>query len=105
MDLLLSNTQTWVILIGALVPLGGYVINRFAPWVSEQVKALVQVLLAAVSGALYTALETNSFGWNGTTIELVLSAVAAALFAHNLLYRPGKINSKLGATETGPVKE
>jgi hypothetical protein len=105
MHLLLSNTQTWVILIGAIVPLGGYILNRFAPWTSETVKATVQVLLAAVAGALYTALDTSVFGWNGATLELVLSAVAAALFAHNLLYRPGKINTRLGATESAPVRE
>jgi hypothetical protein len=99
MHLILGNHQFWVILIGAIVPIGGYILNRLGPWVSESVKALVQVVLAAVAGALYVALDTNVFGFNEPTIQLVFSAVAAALLAHNFLWKPAKINEKLGATE------
>lgn len=99
MRLLLENAQLWVILIGSIVPLGGYVLNKLAPWTTEPVKAAIQVVLAAAAGALYTALDTKVFGWNDETVSLVLSAVAAALFAHNFLFRPGKINTRLGATE------
>lgn len=95
----MKNAQIWVILIGAIVPLGGYVLNRVGPWVTETVKALVQVALAAVAGALYTALDTDVFGWNHETLQLVLSAVAATLIAHNVLWQPAKVNVKLGATE------
>lgn len=104
MNLLLANTQLWVLVVGALTPLGGYVLNRFAPWASETVKGIVQVLLAAVTSALFTALDTSVFGFNQTTLQLVISGVVAALMAHNWLYRPAKVNTKLGATEhTVPV--
>lgn len=104
MHLLLDNQQLWVVLIGSIVPIGGYLLNKVAPWVNETTKALVHVALAAGAGALYTALETSVFGWNEKTLSLVFSAVAAALFAHNLLWKPAKVNTRLGAIEhTVPV--
>lgn len=105
MHLLFTNDQLWILLIGSIVPLGGYVLNRLAPWVAESVKGVVQIVLAALAGALYTALQTSVFGWNEKTLSLVFSAVVAALFAHNLLWKPSKINTVLGASEhTVPVK-
>lgn len=105
MHLLLDSPQMWVLLIGSIVPLGGYLLNRFAPWTTEPVKGLIQVVLAGVAGALYTALETDILGWNAGTVELVLTAIVAALFAHNLLWKPAKVNTKLGAIETDVVRE
>jgi hypothetical protein len=99
MHLILKNQQLWVILIGSIVPLGGYVLNKIGPWASESVKGIVQVVLAAVAGALYTAIDTSVLGFNQTTVSLVFSAVAAALLAHNFLWKPAKINTLLGAKE------
>lgn len=95
----MNNAQYWTVLIGAIVPLGGYVLNRVGPWVSETVKALVQVVLAAAAAALYAALNTSVFGWNDRTLHLVLAGVASALIAHKVLWQPAKVNVKLGATE------
>jgi hypothetical protein len=104
MHLLFTNDQLWILLIGSIVPLGGYVLNHVAPWASETIKGVIQVVLAAAAGALYTALETSVFGWNEKTLSLVFSAVVAALFAHNLLWKPAKVNTRLGAQEhTVPV--
>lgn len=100
MNLILGNHQFWVLVIGSIVPLGGYLLNRVAPWVDETVKGIVQVILAALASALYAALDTNVFGWNNATFQLVVTGVVAALMAHNLLWRPAKVNVKLGATET-----
>lgn len=105
MNLLLDNHQLWVMLIGGLTPLITYLINKVAPWTTETVKGAIQVIMAAVTGALYTALDTNVFGWNSTTAQLVISAIVAALMAHNWLYKPAKINTKLGATELIPARE
>lgn len=95
--LTLQGKQTWALLIGSLVPLGTYVINHVGPWVSEPAKALFLVLMAAVAGGLYTALSTNSFGWNSATLQMVVTSVAAALAAHKLLWQPSTISARLGA--------
>lgn len=100
--LLFNNPQVWVTLIGAIVPLGGYVLNRFAPWASETIKAVVQVALAALASALYTAIDTNVFGANASTLQLIITGVVAALAAHGFLWKPAKVNQKLGATDPSP---
>lgn len=95
--LTLGSKQTWALLIGTLVPLVTYVINRVGPWASEPVKAFVAVLASAVSGGLYTALATTSFGWNSATLQMVLTAVAASLAAHHMLWKPSGVSAHLGA--------
>lgn len=105
MHLILANKQFLVLLLGTLTPLVGYLLNRVGPWLDEATKGFVQVLLAAVVGALFTALDTNAFGWNDTTIQLVLTAVIGALTAHHWFWKPTKINTRLGAVETTPVGE
>jgi hypothetical protein len=102
MNLLLDNPQFWAILVGSIVPLGGYVINRMAPWVDESVKATVTVVLAAIATGLYTALDTSVFGFNEPTFQLVFSGIFAALMAHKILWKPARINEKLGAIEDVP---
>jgi hypothetical protein len=99
MDLLVDNPQFWVLVIGAIVPLVTYVLNNVGPWVSETLKAGVLVVVSAAAGALYTAIGTDSFGWNEPTFQLVLSAVVGALMAHHWLWKPAKVNEKLGAVE------
>jgi peptidoglycan/LPS O-acetylase OafA/YrhL len=105
MNELLAYDQIVILIIGSLVPLIGYWLNNKLPWVSESAKAIFQVVLAAAAGAVYTALEGPNFGWNADTLNLVVTAVVAALGAHGFLWKPGKFNTKLGATETTPVRE
>lgn len=105
MNLVLGNHQLWVLLIGSLVPLVTYVLNRVGPWLSETVKAGVLVVVSAAAGAIYTALASPDFGWNVQTRELVLTAVIAALGAHGWLWKPAKVNTKLGAVEATVVGE
>jgi mannitol-specific phosphotransferase system IIBC component len=84
-ETLLPYTQVYVLVIGSLVPLAAYVINHYAPWVDERIKALVQVVVAAASAGLYQALEVGHIGLNGTTLQLVVTAIIGALGAHKLL--------------------
>lgn len=102
MDLLLDSPQLIILVLGSIVPLITYVINHYAPWISEPVKAIVLVVATACVGACYTALETNVFGFNEATLELVLTAVVGALAAHKLLWNPAKISHILGGGTNRP---
>lgn len=95
-DLALSSDQTWVALTGALVPLLMYVINHYAPWVSEKAKAIAQVAAAALVGALWQLHSNGSLDLGSAeTLQFSLTAVVSALVAHGLLYAPGGINKAL----------
>lgn len=96
MSHVIPATQYVVLAIGALVPLVTYVLNHYAPWADEKVKTVVLVVVAAVAGGLYQALEVGDLGLNAKTLSYVLSAVFAAALAHNWIYRPGTINTALG---------
>jgi hypothetical protein len=105
MHLLLGQHQLWVSVIGALVPLVTYVLNHYAPWVSEPVKAGVLVVVTAIASGLYTALATPNFGLNLITLQLVVSSVVAALLAHHWLWKPSTISTKLGAGSDAPPRQ
>lgn len=94
--LALANNQVWLAIIASLVPLVTYVLNYLGPWVTEPIKAAVLVVVAAVVGGLDTAITTNQFGWNGTTANLIITAVLAALVSHHILWKPSGISTRLG---------
>ncbi len=99
------ENQLWILLIGAVVPLVGYVLNKKAPWVDETVKAVFLLALTAVTGVVYQVAVTGGDVVSEQTLQLVLSALVAALFAHGHLYKPAKVNTKLGAHERDVVRE
>lgn len=92
-ELLVSDDQLWVIAVGSIVPLGGYVLARFTP--SQPVSAFIHVLLAAIAGGFTQAITAGSVGFNDTTFQFVLTSIAAALAAHGFLWKPAQINEKL----------
>lgn len=94
---LLPWPQLWPVVIGSLVPLVTYGLNRAAPWISQPVKAVVLVVVSAIATALYTALATNVLGFNDATLQLVLTGVVASLAAHHMLWKPSGISTLLGA--------
>jgi hypothetical protein len=104
-QLLLDNRQTIVLFFGSLAPLLAYVLNKKAPWISEPVKAAIQVIVAAAVGALTIALDNGTLALDRPTLQLVGSAVLAALVAHNFFFKPASINRVLGAVETEPKKQ
>ena len=83
-----SSYQTYVLLIGAIVPLGGYVLNKLLPTITEHAKAAVHVVLAALVTALYLALDTNVLGFNPQTPPLARSGFVSALFPNGSFVNP-----------------
>ena len=88
--------RLWALAAGLIVPLGGYVVNYVGPQVSEKAKAIVQVILAAVAGAVVELVDLGSVSFDAVTLEYVLTAVIAALGAHGLLWKPSSISADLG---------
>lgn len=90
------SVQTWALILGAITPLFTYILNHYAPWISEAAKAIALAVVSGVVGALWAAIETGVFGWNDATVQLVLTAILGAFGAHALIFKPAGINSKLG---------
>jgi hypothetical protein len=106
-QIVISDHEFYVLLIGSIVPLGGYLSNAGSEWLlggsrlgalvkSQSFKGLMQVVLTAIAGYLYTALSTDVHGFVNIS-QGAFSAVVAALFAHNILWRPANVNVRLGA--------
>lgn len=79
------------------MPLAGYVINKVMPWRTEQVKGIVQVILTAIGGVLYTVIFGDVKG-AGDFVQQCFTAIVAGLFAHKTLWAPAGINLKFGAS-------
>lgn len=95
---LISDDQTfYLLLIGSIVPIAGYVLNKLAPWTGESVKGIVQLALTTLVGYLYTGIATDPEGFINLS-QGAFSSVVASLFAHNVLWKPASINVRLGAT-------
>lgn len=92
----LTSLQFWAFVLGSLVPLAGYAINKHAWWVSEPTKVLVQVLLAAAAGAVYQMVEAGGFKLDTEHLQTVVLAVFGAFVAHHGVYKPGHISQRLG---------
>ena len=90
-QLLFDNDQLWVLLIGSIVPLGGYLINKVMPWKKETVKAITQVVLTSIAA---------NIGGFVPFLQQAFSATVAGLFAHNILWKPSNVNIKFGAIPT-----
>lgn len=95
--LAVDSVQFWTLAIGSLVPLVTYLINHYGPHVDEKVKAAVLVVVAAVAGALYPLIQSGDWAFDTKHLELVGSAVLAALVAHHTLWKPSGISTALGA--------
>ena len=92
----LPSIQFWTLVIGGAVPLVGYVINKYAPWISEPAKAAFMVALAAGASIVYQLIQVGDFALDTRHLQLVGTAIIGALLAH-FGYKAGDINLKLGA--------
>lgn len=102
--LVLPSLQFWAAALGALAPLGTYALNKYAPWVDERIKALIHVIVAAAVGVVYPLIATGGWAFDTRHLELVGSAVAAALLAHKMLWLPSGISAALGGGTNAPAR-
>lgn len=93
--LVLPTVQLWTILAGTLVTAVTYVLNKYAPWVGQGVKAIVLVITAAVAAALTQAIDAGNVGFNDQTLQLVITSVVAAFGSHLLLWKPSGVQARL----------
>lgn len=96
-QLAFSAIQFWILVIGSLTPLVGYLLNTYGSWISEPVKAGVQVAVAALASLLFQLLSAGDLALNAQTLQLCFSAVVAALVAHKFLWLPSGVGQVLGA--------
>lgn len=97
-----TGVNLYLLVLGAAVPLVGYVLNHHAPWASEPVKQAAQIALAAAVAVLYQAVTPGDLGLNDGTLLAVLTAVVSALLAHFGLYKPSGVSVALGAGTNAP---
>ncbi len=95
-DVFLPEDQFWVLVIGAITPLGGYLQNLLWPQAPEPIKAIVQAIFAGLVGGLFSVLANDVKGFDNIA-QLCFSTIVAALFAHNILWKPANVNIRLGA--------
>lgn len=96
-----NAVNVYLLVLGGLVPLAGYVLNHFAPWATEQVKGLVQAALAAGVGVLYQAVSGSDLGLNDETLLAAVTAMLSALVGH-VGWRAAGINTALGGGSNAP---
>lgn len=98
-QLVTSDQTFYLVLLGSIVPIAGYLLNRFGKYahLDESIKGIVQLILTALVGYAYSAWIADAEGLVNLS-QGAFSSVVASLFAHNILWKPANINVRLGAT-------
>lgn len=97
-SLVLPTDQLWALLAGSVVPLFTYLLNTYAPWTSEAVKALVLAIGAAIAAGVVQAVTAGDVGLNQVTLQFVVTGVVAAFIAHAQVWlRIPELATKLGS--------
>lgn len=106
-DIPFSSHPVALLTIGAVVPLGGYVLNALlalaakswpaVKWLdNEKIKGGVHVVLVGIATAWW-----NSRFKHGHFERDFASLMLTAAYAHNLLWKPSGANVALGARPSG----
>lgn len=96
-QLILPTDQLWAIFVAGFVPLVMFVINKYAPWVSEGGKLIAHAIAAAIVAGVVQAITAGDVGFNQVTLQFVLSGVAGAFLSITLAWQKTQIPEKLGA--------
>lgn len=92
----LPPEQLYAAVIGALVPLGGYVLNYFAPWTSDRTKGLVQIALVTLAGALYAVLDAKLDLFTAQSLQLIGTTFLTAFLTHTTAWKTTGVSTALG---------
>lgn len=100
---LLNSTQFYAILAAAVLQGATYLINHYAPWASEKAKFIFTVGFAAVVGAVVQLIDAGTLAFDTNTLEVIGFAVASALAAHGILWKPSTFAAALkgGTNKSG----
>lgn len=94
---LFPTDQLWAMFVAGFVPLVMYVINKYAPWVTDGGKLIAHAIAAAIVGGVVQAITAGDVGLNQATFQFVLSGVAGAFLSITLAWSKTQIPMKLGA--------
>lgn len=94
--LVLPTDQIWAFVAGNLAPLFAYVLNHYAPWISEKIKVFAQFVVASIAGGLTQAITTGGVGFNAVTLQFVVTAVVGAFLAHAWVWQRSTVAQSLG---------
>lgn len=92
----LNTLAFWSAVISIAVTGISYVVNKYAPWVSQPAKALFLVALTAAANVVYQLIEVGDFAFDTRHLQLVAYAFVGAIVSH-YGFKAGEWNLKLGA--------
>lgn len=99
--LFLSPAVIWTLLVSAVTPLIGYVVNsKLWAQASEPVKGAVTAIITGLATAGTEAAATNVLGWNVETLGLILLAELAAFKAWHPIWKTTGVQPRLVAPRT-----
>lgn len=98
----LPNDLVWALVAAGLVPLAGYLFNKYGPHTGEKTKGSVIGVLGVVSAALVQAVSAGGVGLNDVTLQYVLLGLVAAYGSHKFVWQPTTIAAAFGAGQNKP---
>lgn len=90
-----AAVNLYVVALGFVSPLIGYLINFVLPTTTAQVKGVIQGAVAAGVGVLVGAVSGADFGLNDVTLLNAATAILVSVGAH-LAYRSSDLNGFFG---------
>jgi hypothetical protein len=91
-----DSTAFYAAVIGSLVPALAYLLNHYAPWVSEPVKAVVFAVVGAGAGVVTQLLDDGDFALDTPHLKVVGISMLFAFLAHMGFWKPSTLSTKLG---------
>lgn len=91
-----DSTAFYAALAGSLVPALAYLLNHYAPWVSEPVKAVVFAVVGAGAGAAAQLLDNGTFDLDTKSFKIVFVSMVFAFVSHMGFWKPSTLSTRLG---------